>query len=394
MVQTQMGNEEEYAARLGAKGLRAVRVARDGNCLFACAQTWLSLVEPAAFAAQDPAYVRTLLRQQAVLRAANALAAGDAALTEHVDRVLSEAPHGGGQLGHHHAADARRLTKVIQGGGQLGTALSRQVYVQTMATDGVLPERAELEQVPRPALPPPPSPRLPTSVAPPSLHSSPASHPPLPSPRAARARAGRADLCVLLRTSAADAAARRLAPRALLPAPRAVGEDNACTGSADARQRDGESAPAASPPPPPPTPPPPPPPPPLPLQGADLEPLRLLHLVGARHFDLLLPAPPPTAADGAPLPQPLRQTIDSLHDLLPDASRELCRYALQQANLNAEEAVSTSSATNAPRSRRLAKSEADAEAEARALRRRPRRQARPRRRRGVARVSTRAASRL
>ena len=39
------------------------------------------------------------------------------------------------------------LTKVIQGGGQLGTALSRQVYVQTMATDGVLPERAELEQL-------------------------------------------------------------------------------------------------------------------------------------------------------------------------------------------------------------------------------------------------------
>ena len=103
------------------------------------------------------------------------------------------------------------------------------------------------------------------------------------------------------------------------------------------------------------------------LQGADLEPLRLLHLVGARHFDLLLPAPPPTAADGAPLPQPLRQTIDSLHDLLPDASRELCRYALQQANLNAEEAVSTLFGDErAALEAKLAKSEADAEAEARA----------------------------
>ena len=175
MVQTQMGNEEEYAARLGAKGLRAVRVARDGNCLFACAQTWLSLVEPAAFAAQDPAYVRTLLRQQAVLRAANALAAGDAALTEHVDRVLSEALHGGGGNSDTTTRLMRDgLTKVIQGGGQLGTALSRQVYVQTMATDGVLPERAELEQlahvlgapiyvyyyVPQPPTPPPAGSRL------------------------------------------------------------------------------------------------------------------------------------------------------------------------------------------------------------------------------------------
>ena len=213
MVQTQMGNEEEYAARLGAKGLRAVRVARDGNCLFACAQTWLSLVEPAAFAAQDPAYVRTLLRQQAVLRAANALAAGDAALTEHVDRVLSEALHGGGGNSDTTTRLMRDgLTKVIQGGGQLGTALSRQVYVQTMATDGVLPERAELEQVAH---------ALPTSVAPPpppclSLrpHSS-AGHAPRSLPRAARARAG-APIYVYYAT-AADAA--RDSARASRPPP-------------------------------------------------------------------------------------------------------------------------------------------------------------------------------
>ena len=91
-----MGNEEEYAARLGAKGLRAVRVARDGNCLFACAQTWLSLVEPAAFAAQDRAYVRKLLRQRCP-PGGERPAPADVHLTEQLDRVRStRCTRGGG----------------------------------------------------------------------------------------------------------------------------------------------------------------------------------------------------------------------------------------------------------------------------------------------------------
>ena len=140
-----MGNEEEYAARLGAKGLRAVRVARDGNCS-SRAPNVVESRRARRLYSSGPGVRPHATPPAGCPPAANALAAGDAA-SPSTWTACCRALHGGGG-----SSDTTRLmrdglTKVIQGGGQLGTALSRQVYVQTMATDGVLPERAELEQL-------------------------------------------------------------------------------------------------------------------------------------------------------------------------------------------------------------------------------------------------------
>lgn len=159
-----------YVHALAEAGLRRVEIARDGNCLFACAAAFLSRAEGggggpgggaltlrlAAVAALRGALVdEEAAGATAVLDSARMVSVGGS-VGERIDAAIAEALCSGStdassvalrrRLGSPHSGGDGALAGGSSGvGWRIGGAEARRTYLDLMATEGVFGERLEIE---------------------------------------------------------------------------------------------------------------------------------------------------------------------------------------------------------------------------------------------------------